>query len=64
MTNREKLIEDLKSMPVDDLVMFLSSVGAMCNYCVHCNRDVCLGCEDTCVNGMKEYLEQEVDSND
>ena len=63
MTNREKLIENLKTMTIDEFVHAMS-LGFGCEYCIHRDREICEGCDDTCDDGMKEYFEQEADSND
>lgn len=60
MTNREKLIEDLKTMSIEDFVHVIS-LGYGCEYCIHRDREICEGCDDTCDDGMKAYFEQEVD---
>ena len=60
MTNREKLIEDLKSMSIEDLARFLKQYGEGCEYCIYRDRESCDDKYIDCFGGIKSFLEQEV----
>ena len=67
MTNREKLIEEFKSMSVDKLADFIADVGTddlchfgpRCEYCAHNYSSTYVCHKVNCRDGIKIFLESE-----